>query len=397
VVIILALSVVAMGGVGIGRMVAVRRDAQRAADVSATIAADLIRQRGVPFTDATRTSAETVGRGNSALPMGFVWTVQQTETSVDIKVATSVELDVSRLVWPSGRQTVGGRAGARILQQRFTTADRRLPKLVLVLDYSGSMNLAFSGGGYPASTPGIRVLRDSVVGLLTAGFEIELGAVLYSSSTLGTPFPISGTVPNALVQTVRLQPAGGGTNTADALTRARALFTSTRNTGYHILLISDGAPDNVAAARAAAEAAWNDDITIHTLEIRRAGSSQALDDFMTAVAGEPSRRGNPLYHHVAQNAATLVDKLRGLEASVVCQAGPVTPAPADAASVQVFLEESGVERKLEVAADLSVRDRDGYQYSPTNQMVKLTKRTCAAVIEGGNPLIVRYDGATLYE
>ena len=43
-------------------------------------------------------------------------------------------------------------------QTRFDEAERRLPKLVLVLDYSGSMRLPFSGGGARA----IDVLEDSV-------------------------------------------------------------------------------------------------------------------------------------------------------------------------------------------------------------------------------------------
>jgi hypothetical protein len=193
--------------------------------------------------------------------------------------------------------------------------------------------------------------------------------------------------------------AGGMTNTSGGISSGRNILSATDNTGYHILLVSDGAPNNgggMAGARAAATAAWNADITIFTLEIRRAGSSVAMSDFMTSVSGTPSNRGNPNYHFVATTAADLIDEFRGIVASIVCKVGPLDPVPSNPSTVHVFLSRSGMERVLPPSTNLA-DDRliEAFQYFPSDQSIRLTETACDAVIDEGDEIVVRFDSPIL--
>src|SRR6185503_12504985 len=100
----------------------------------------------------------------------------QTASAVEIAVTASIDVDTPTMVFTAGTAEVRARAVARLPQARFDEAERRLPKLTLVLDYSGSMALPFTGG----SSRAIDVLEDSVQGLLDADLDIDYGGVFFS-------------------------------------------------------------------------------------------------------------------------------------------------------------------------------------------------------------------------
>jgi hypothetical protein len=381
-------SVLSIGGITLGTIAVNRADAQRAADAATLAALGVIRERGLPFDTSARAAAESIANGNSRKPIRYTWSVAETTTGVDITAVTSLDVDTPLLVWSTSSTEVRARAVAHLPQTRFDSAERRLPKLALVLDYSGSMDLPFSGGSRRA----IEVLEDSVAALLNANLEIDYAGVLYSTNVFRT-IPVGAGAPNALITAMNTYDAGGSTNTAAGLGAARNLLLAAADTGRYVLLVSDGEPccesNAFAQARAAAQQIWNAGMTIFTLEIRRSGSSSALDRFMTDVAGTPTSRGDRNYHYVATSAADLVDEFRRIVSTIVCKVGPLSPAPSDPGSLRVFLRQGGVERVLPPSADLAAdRDLERYQYEAGDASVRLTSRACDAVVEGAS-IVVR--------
>lgn len=388
---IFLMAVVAMGAISIGRIAATRSDCQSAADAAALAAAQMIRDHGLPFSASSRAAAESLAQRNSQLPVQFQWNLTQTADEVNVSVRTAITLNLPTLVFSGGSTTVNAKASARIAQTRFDDAERRLPKLVMALDYSGSMTLPFSGGGSRA----IDVLENSISSLLATNLMIDYGAAFYSSSVFRT-VAISPGAPNQIVNIMNAYDAGGSTNTAAALNSARTLVSAGENTGRYILLVSDGEPccssNSFSAARNAAVAAWNQDITIFSLEIRRSGSSAALSQFMTDVAGSPSSRRDPNYHFVATSAADLVAKFRDIVASIVCKVGPMNPAPSDPSLLRVYLTSGGSERAVPPSSDLVAdKDLERFRYESSDHTLRLTERACDAVIDGGDDIVVRFD------
>jgi hypothetical protein len=383
-------SVLSIGGITIGQLAVNRADAQRAADAATLAALQVVREQGLPFDTNKRLAAEAIARGNSGRDIRFAWSVTESATSVDITAVTAIDVDTPLLVFSNSSTEVRARSVAKLPQTRYDSAERRLPKLALVLDYSGSMDLPFSGG----SARAIDVLESSVSGLLNAGLEIDYGAVFYSTNVFRS-IPVSASAPNQIITTMNSYDAGGNTNTAEGLSVARNVLLAAPDTGRYVLLVSDGEPSGgsnpFGQARSAANDIWNAGMTIFTLEIRRSGSGPALDQFMTDVAGTPSSRRDRNYHYVATSASDLVDEFRRIVSTIVCKVGPISPAPADASELRVFLRQGGAERPLPLSADLAAdRDLERYQYEPGDASIRLTSRACDAVLGGAN-MVVRHE------
>ncbi len=387
---ILVLAVLAVGTISIGRLAAVRSDAQQAADSAALAACQIIRDRGMPFNAQARTAAQNLATRNSQLPVGFTWTVNETSTSVDVSVQSTINVDLPTLIFAGGTRSVQAQASGRVTQSRYDEAERRIPKFVMVLDYSGSMSSSFVGGGGSLNS----VLEASIASLLGEDLMIDYGAVFYSSNVFRTVGIGSG-APAQIINYMNMYGPGGMTATACAMNSARSILTSTDNTGYHMLVVSDGAPNNCggfSGGRAAAQAAWNNDITIFTLEIRPSGGSSALSQFMTDIAGSPSSRRDPNYHFVATSASDLVDTFRDIVASIICKVGPLNPVPSDVSTIHVFLTNGTSERVVPVTGDLGADAAiEAYQYFAGDNSIRLTETACDAVIDNGDDIVVRFD------
>ncbi len=276
-------------------------------------------------------------------------------------------------------------ASSSFQQIEFDEAERRYPKFVLVLDYSGSM------GGEK-----IRALRSAVTGLLDAQLRVEYGLVMFNSDvirTIGVDFDNrQEDIRNAIRRN-----EGGGTNFVSPMRAAIDLLTREENTGYYILFISDGQPnegrqpgiDQSDRARAR-------DITVFTLAIGGDADGATLQ----RMAGPPGAPGDRRYYYPARDANDLQRTFREIVASILCTVGPLRPQPAANQEVHAFLRPrgGGGEQRLPVTNDL---DRDagrlGYQYVRAENKIRLTERTCDQVIDNGAEVVARFGSPKLVQ
>jgi hypothetical protein len=385
----LALSVIALGGATIARLAVVRADVQRAADAAALAALEIVRTRGLPFDADARRAAERIAARNAGLELAFDWRIREGATEIELEVVATAEADTPLLVFADDAAEVEGRAVAGLGQASFTDATRRQPKLALVLDYSGSMSLPFTG----STARAVDVLEDSVAALLDADLAIDYGAVAYGTD-VRRAVPVDRSAPDGIRALLDDLDVDGVTNTAAALGRARELLLAAPDTGRYVLLVSDGEPccqpDSFARARAAADGLWQAGITTFTLEIRRQGSTDALDQFMTDVAGTPGAHASRDHHFVATSASDLVDEFEQIAASIACSVGPLVPPPSDPDELRLFLAEGTSERPLPATDDLG-RDAavERYKLDPGDATIRLTEAACDAVIDRRARVVVR--------
>lgn len=393
----LALAALGIGGATAGRLAAVRMDAQRAADAAALAAAQIIKEEGLPFTPAKRAAAEAVARRNSQLPMTFSWILNETGTYVEFSVRVTIEMPAPKLIYPTGGASVQARAKGRVSQSKFDEATRRLPKLVMVLDYSGSMNATMPGSGGKRA---ITVLEENVNGLLDLGLQIDYAAVFYSTNVFATVGFGPG-APAAIKSKMAMYDAGGSTNTGGALQQAKNFLDAAEDTGRYVLLVSDGAPcctpDAVPKARAAADQLWAapTKATVYSLEIRHSGTNPAMTEYMKYAAKSPPNSN----WYLATDASTLASVFKSIVASIVCSVGPLSPAPTDPSKMKVFLRTpAGSERSIPGVTDLAANAGiEAYRYDGPTATVRLTQTACTAVIDYSNQVVVRAGGPTLVE
>lgn len=390
----------ALGGATIGRQAAVRQDAQRAADAAVLAASYVIKEQGLPFTPAKRTIAESIARKNSGLPATFVWTLSETGTYVDFTVTASLTMGGAlKWMYPSGTTTVNARAKGRATQSKFDEATRRLPKFVLVLDYSGSMNQIMDGGG---GKKAIDVLEDNVRTLLDLGLDIEYGAVLFETD-IRTSVGIGPGAPGLIKARMAANGADGWTCTSCGLNRANNLLSAVEDTGRYVLLVSDGDPNEgggKAGARTAAAGLWGIGATIFTLHIDwTGGTNTGLRDFLISVSGTPGGHPDAGYYYRATDAGTLASTFSSIVSSIVCSVGPMAPAPSDPASMRVFLRTpAGIERAIPAVADLAAAAGiEAYRWDGPTATVRLTETACDAVMDASNEVVVRFGSPTLIE
>lgn len=275
-------------------------------------------------------------------------------------------------------------AQVQIRQYTIDSVTRNIPKLVLVLDYSGSMGSNFGGG-----QTRIQALRSAVRDLLDMNLEVQYGLVIYSSDVVDTVAVSDNSV--AAIRAAISRSEGGNTCTSCALNRSGSLLRATNEKGRHVLLVSDGYPNNgngAAGATSASDALrMNDQTTVFSLEIKSAGAG--LEQVMRRVAGpKGDPDGNEAgYYFSASNAAALRATFQQIVADILCQAGPIdNPAPqVDAqgrARLFTFLKHRVT--GAEILAHTS--------YEPGSHMLRLTDANeCNMILDATHSLVVRYD------
>src|SRR5690606_25452736 len=113
--------------------------------------------------------AESTAQANVASPVTFDWSITPTGDAVDIEVVTRTTVSLTQMVW-NGQRELTRRARAELPQSSLDNTERRQPKLVLALDYSGSMDLPIQTG---STARAIDVLEGSVRALLDAGLRVS--------------------------------------------------------------------------------------------------------------------------------------------------------------------------------------------------------------------------------
>lgn len=309
-------------------------------------------------------------------------------TSLQFVANTVSELEVGPLAQPymrGERNFMRSRARAAITQENFDEAERRLPKFVLVLDYSGSMNSNFGNGSRLDS------LKRAVNGLMDLQLDVEYGLVMFSSDVMRTE-PIR---PNneARIRQAIARGTDGSTNYQAALDAARGLFNGLENTGRYVLFITDGSPTAGGDPMDAADRVRRNDTTIFTLNI---GGGAAQADLLKDMSGsmDPAEYGNADFYFSAVNERELLDTFAAIIANILCAVGPLQGQIARPEEVHAFLRDNnGQEIPLDNQPNLSapgVRNSLSYNYDPAERKVRLSERACDEVLDNGADIIVRY-------
>ncbi len=183
--------------------------------------------------------------------------------------------------------------------------------VVLAIDLSGSMN--DDGGSPPEPVTSVLAAASSFVGRLRAGDQV--GVVTYATDAerpqaLGSDRALA----QQLIEELTISAAAerGSTNIGDAIIAAHEELASARHNDDArkvVVLLTDGianAPgdDAESYARAAAERAQADDITIFTIGL----GSTVNEAFLTDLAGGESQRylaaGTGALDHIYQSIST---------------------------------------------------------------------------------------------
>ena len=281
---------------------------------------------------------------------------------------------------------MGESSSAETTEIIYDEVERRLPKLVLVLDYSGSMAAQFGG------TSRIDALRTAVFGLLDQELDVEYGLVLFDAG-VSTVVAVDDDRRQDDIRNAMLgRGPGGRTNYADPTRRATQLLLNEENTGYYILFVGDGEPNAPNNARRSAldasNAARGSDVSIFTLFI---GSPTAnTRGLMIAMGGGPQDPGDPRYHFEAGNNAQLQEEFRRIIAEIVCTIGPLEPRPDPEYMFVALRDRNNTETPLDESFDIvGDRDRMRYQYVADENKMRLTARACDHILDDGAALIIR--------
>ena len=420
-----ALGFLALGGAFIGRVVNARNEAQRVADAAALSGGNIVRALGLPFDDAKRARAEEIARRNTRLPVAFSWGVAESadHDKLSLEVVATLGMEAPRFLYPGGTKTVTARAASGLGQQRLTEANRKFPRFVLVLDYSGSMIADLNGGnGHPSS---IEVLKSSINALLDLHLPIKWGVVIFSSQVMKTVPLDAGTEPTRgydeqIRQVVNATQLGNMTNTSAALDRARAIHDAVPgNERRHVLLVSDGRPTaggNEGGARDAATRLWGDLVDIWTLHVQNSNPQNTaeienLEKLMRSISGAADAHPDGSYYRQAHTGKELAQQFRTIASLIACEIGPIEPVPPDPNNVYIFLsaglgdEEGLLDSRREGATkasdladpDQSFKSGRYFFYRPDNQVLYVTESVCDDIIDGGKGVVVRFQPPRLYE
>jgi Mg-chelatase subunit ChlD len=407
----LALAVAAMGSLAVGKIVAEKKDAQRAADAAVLAVASAVEQLGLPLDANKLSQAELIAKKNSKRPVSFTWQVNPQPDRVMFSVTATVGVPMPGILFPGGNMMVTSKASGEFEQQVFTDAHRAYPRFVLVMDYSGSMSQPMVNGGGSA----ISELRTAVHTLLNMGLKVKYGAVLFDDTFDTVPLGLG--TEGQIGHLVDQRQPGSITATDQALDKARGLFDAVapiEDEEKFLLLVTDGQPTDADteqqaqdSAFAAAQRLWADDVTIFTLQIEdTAGSYEApeLRKFIRKISGEPGSGGNdPNYAADVTSGQDLSAQFQAIAAQVACPV-KVGSAVTDPSHMYVLLhdphtgDETALGDAIKAGAS-SIRDlgdehgqfynKPFYIYRADKQKIYVSEWACDRIMNNQAELVLR--------
>lgn len=296
-----------------------------------------------------------------------------------------------------GSELVRASSQSRVAQDEISDVTRDRAKVVLVLDYSGSMDATDFGGGMSR----INGLRLVVNDLLDLGLDVQWGLVLYSDNTFDTT-PVrdgnAGTIRVALQEDTRNM-----TCTSCGLNSAGALLRATDEKLRHVILVSDGIPNNGGGEGGAYSAAdrlrVNDKTTVFAIGVGPGGS---LNNVMRRIAGD---RGDPNgndagFAYAATNRQVMQAAFMDIIARILCQVTPQTQPRRQAdGTYRIFgflRNNAGVETPVHDAH--GVANPRALLYDPDSGLVSLPYTPdCEKMLDRTHMLVLRYDWPVLAE
>jgi Flp pilus assembly protein TadG len=434
------LTVFAIGSITVYRVVLAKQEVQQVADSACLTATTLVKNVGLPFPapDKVAEVNDIAQKNHPNVEFAVQYTKREIPTRVDIDCQATLDVSAPFMIWSSGKITVSSSATGTVKQETYTEATRLYPRLVLVLDYSGSMTDPLANGSGKTS---IAVLRSAINALLDLPFKFRYGLVIFATDVLdsvklGQPGESNGI--RKLINNEKDCPEGGeggcSTHSWLAITQANKLLMApdqNQDEAGYVLFVSDGQPHTDDGSSWSTELArgekkvqdevkklWANHFEVITLHIINTTDQQETKDlkkFMVSISGT-GPTGNEGRYFNADSDQSLTDAFTTIGNSIACPIGPLVPKPPEGSPMHVFVrDQSGLETVLldsskiprpkvaTNAGDLSdQKNFTFYQgnyffYRPERNLVYVTPPVCDRIIEGKEPLIVRYGRGQLTE
>jgi hypothetical protein len=306
------------------------------------VAAALVRLEGAPLDGDKRRRAEALARAHApsalrwhvteepglvvirceaergfALPLAFV------DAGVTVTAEAVAAVEIAARPPPAPPPPAPPPPAPRRVKKEVKRAEPLLPRVVLVLDYSGSMKRTPKGDWGTGDATWHAALVRAVDDLLARAPEAELGLVLYATKILDAVAPAAGNAGELRARIAADLPCptadspGCLTSTDHALVRAAELLGAAPGRGRaYVVLVSDGVPSRpggIASLRPAAERLWRMGATIVTIQVAAGGPESArLRELMVSISGSPDRRGDAGFAFSASSAEELAEVIDGI-------------------------------------------------------------------------------------
>ena len=400
------IAIILLGVIVLGRVMITRQRLQFAADAMAADGALMSKREGLtgasrpnsaegyawlPSTAALTASLTSARDGNLALVGTPAWPTWTFETVNGVEWSRSevhLETTIATI-------RVTAAAAMRMAQLRTSAVRRRPPTLMLVLDYSASMNRRSNAFGV-AITQQRQVVTNFLDGLPQD--DLLVGAITFGGGVYDVVPPStrrdSG---NFLgIRQVVAKPASGDTATGPAINAALSqLLAAPENFGRNIILVSDGEPccadDAEPAALAAAANARSKGVQLITVEVQHVDSSPHMHDVLLQISGSAA------YHYEAENAAALNALFQGVSARPLCD----VTITGDTSDAFAFLrnENAREERPLQrfsAPEDMACPEHcAAYGFRTDGPLVIFSPAACEDVFAGRRSALVRWGKTTL--
>src|SRR5262249_10949807 len=238
-----------------------------------------------------------------------------------------------------------------------TQAQKKYPKLVIVLDYSGSMMAPLWAG----SKTSIQALVDAVNALIDRNYDIKYGLVLFATGVFDKVQLALGSLGQVKTDVNKSWHCPSArdeqcyTDSWDALDAAHKMLGPwDGDEQRYVLFISDGqpniepdidVPEGITLAEKAAQGLWDDaHATIIPLQLVNmdpaSDAEKDLMDFMHHIAGAPECHPDPNLYFNANSEESLSGLLTAIGNAIACPLQLAEPPPPKTV-VHVFLRDAG--------------------------------------------------------
>ena len=408
----MALLTLVIGGIIVGMVAVTKFERQAQADALATTAARIALTEGLdavcdhPVLDAvidgnSRTQANAPCPFNQLVVNGDGTTARRFVSDVDSRYDSPFRL------LPIGTNIVVS-AQADVPETVTDELELNYPKLVLVLDYSGSMGQAYGG-----NQTRVEVLRRAVRDLIGRRYRIHYGLVIFSENVLDVvdleeELRVGDELlprEEDILDAIGIGP-GGLTNYASPMRQGSVMLQTAEPSGYYMLFITDGVPNRggdpeeaAADVREGLTDEDDDDVTIFTLFI---GDDPGAEQYLERLGGTANNPGNPDHSFSAANPDELLATFDRIIGSIVCRFGPLNGEPGTRSEDIGVWNRDGDGTEIEVfPTDFDgnlpgdFEDSPYFEYLPDEDKIRMNEFACDQVINEGYELVLRFGRVSL--